>query len=652
MARTVRPVHALIGVPALVLAGALALFSALPVTASQEQPPGQVVTATLPPGVTLPGGNYRGTIAGPDGPVGVTFAVAGANAPTSARPGTSAPGATSATPATSVPAATSAASPPGEASGDDTTEGTGLLTVVLTVLATLLLIGLGLLVIRKVLVPRKHNQALRDATALIAAGDYAAAVPALTGIENKLGDKQRARARFFAAFALFRMDDLDEAEHQLGVLNREDPKNPEVAYLLAYLRTERRDYDGAEPVLAAIEGTAGFTPRARKLLGVIKFRRGLEALRDGRVDVASALFAAVETLGDFRDLIPADLRNRHITLGAQALYDRDVVGARKHFEDLEQAALAAEPAEREQMQASAELGLALAAWIEDRPDSGSRVDALLTSVARRLDPDGPTELPWPDDDPAASVADRLAAMREGGGEPSALDRTLRDVHLLRAAALLRRWAADPKAATKVDARLAEVLGRLAAARERDPEFSDTYLTAGLLRYYLAGGDASREEAAAILLRAQLLGVRDPEVLGILNREARRSRANRDAVDAYLQVLDRYVEDGSVREQVRADLVRRLSRYRKVRDWDSRPEIVQVRVVAPTVAEMNDRSELLRERVSQLLSAAGGDLAGARDLVRRLEADSRQLSERARSVEQQEADLLVMLGDRLLGDYER
>ncbi|MBB5803006.1 tetratricopeptide (TPR) repeat protein [Saccharothrix ecbatanensis] len=645
MARTVRHVHALIGLPALVLAGALALFSAPQVTASQEQPSGQVVTATLPAGVTIPGGNYRGTIVGPNGPVNVTFAVAGGNAPTSAGQNTSARQDTSAPPATSAP------SPADEASKVDTTEDTGLPTVLLTILATVLLIGLGLLVVRKILVPRKHNQALRAATALVAAGDYAAAVPALTGLENKLTDKQRARARFFAAFALFRMDDLDEAEHQLGVLNREDPKNPEVAYLLAHLRTERRDYDGAEPVLSAIEGTSGFTPRFRKLLGVIKFRRALEALRDGRVDVASALFAAVETLGDFRDLIPADLRNQHITLGAQALYDRDVVAARKHFEDLEQAALAAEPADREQMNASAELGLALAAWIEDRPDSGSHVDALLTSVARRLDPDGPTELPWPDDALTASVADRLAAMHEGGGEPSALDRTLRDVHLLRAAALLRRWAADPKAAAKVDARLAEVLGRLGAARERDPEFSDTYLTAGLLRYYLAGSDAAREEAAAILQHAQLLGVRDPEVLGILNREARRSRANRDAVDAYLQVLDRYVEDGSVREQVRADLVRRLSRYRKVRDWDSRPEIVQVRVVAPTVAEMNDRSELLRERVGQLLSATGGDLAGARDLVLRLEADSRQLSEQARSVEQKEADLLVLLGDRLLGDYD-
>jgi hypothetical protein len=647
MARPVRQVHALIGLTALVLAGSLAVWSVLPATASQEQPSGQVVTGMLPPGVTLPGGNYHGTIAGPNGPVDVTFAVAGGNAPASAQPGSpSQQQGTSAQPDTPAPSQT------GAAPAATPAKSSGFSTVLLTILATMLLIGLGLVANRKILVPRKHNQALRAAAALVAAGDYAAAVPALSSIENKLSDKQRARARFFAAFALFRMDNLDEAEHQLGVLNREDPKNPEVAYLLAYLRTERRDYDGAEPVLAAIEGTSSFTPRARKLYGVIKFRRGLEALRDGRVDAASALFAAVETLGDFRDLIPADLRNRHITLGAQALYDKDVVAARKHFEDLEQAALAAEPGEREQMNASAELGLALAAWIENRSGSGSRVDELLTSVARRLDPDRPTELPWPDSESAASVADRLAAIRDGDRAPSTLDRTLRDIHLLRGAARLRQWAAGPKAASKVDSQMAEVVGRLAAARERDPEFSDPYLTVGLLKYYLAAGDASREEAAAILLRAQLLGVRDPEVLGILNREARRSRASRDAVDAYLQVLDRYVEDGSVREQVRTDLVRRLSRYRKVRDWDSRPEIVQVRVVAPTIAEMSDRSELLRERVSQLLSAAGDELAGARDLVRRLEADSRQLSEQARSVEQKEADLLVLLGDRLLGDYER
>jgi hypothetical protein len=647
MARPVRHVRALTGLRAIVLAGSLAVCSALPVMASEEQPSGQVVTATLPPGVTLPGGDYRGTIAGPNGPVDVTFAVGAGSTPTT-QPGTTAPPATAAQPGTPPPsqAGGAPAATPAEQSS-------GFSTVLLTILATAVLIGLCLVANRKILVPRRHGQALRDAVALVAAGSYAAAVPALTSIENKLTDKQRTRARFFVAFALFRMDNLDEAEHRLGALNREDPKNPDVAYLLAYLRTERRDYDGAEPVLAKVEGTSGFTPRARKLYGVIKFRRGLEALRDGRIDAASVLFAAVETLGDFRDLIPADLRNRHVTLGAQALYDKDVIAARKHFEDLEQAALAAEPGEREQMNASAELGLALAAWIENRPDSGGRVDELLTSVARRLDPDSPTELPWPAGESAASVADRLAAMRDGDRAASELDRTLRDIHLLRGAAQLRQWAADPKAAAKVDSRLAGVVGRFAAARERDPEFSDPYLTVGLLKYYLAAGDATREEAAAILLRAQLLGARDPEVLGILNREARRSRASRDAVDAYLQVLDRYVEDGSVREQVRADLVRRLARYNKVRDWDSRPEIVQVRAVAPTVAEMNDRSELLRERVSQLLSASGaGELAGARDLVRSLEAESRRLSEHARSVEQKEADLLVMVGDRLLSDYER
>jgi hypothetical protein len=74
----------------------------------------------------------------------------------------------------------------------------------------------------------------------------------LSHIEGGLPERRRAHARFFTSFALFQLDQLDEAEHRLAALNREYPTDTDVAYLLAYLRGDRHDSDGAEPVLAAL----------------------------------------------------------------------------------------------------------------------------------------------------------------------------------------------------------------------------------------------------------------------------------------------------------------------------------------------------------------------------------------------------------------
>src|SRR5262249_32025899 len=188
--------------------------------------------------------------------------------------------------------------------------------------------------------------------------------------------------------------------------------------------------------------------------------------------------------------------------------------------------------------------------------------------------------------------------------------------------------------------LDDALARLACARARDPEFSDTYLVAGLLRYYLAGDAAERQRAVGLLRYAQMLGVRDPEVLRILDHDTRSRRATPDAVEAYLQVLDQYIRDGTVRDQVKEELIRRNSRYGKARDLDSRPGIIRIRAVQPTVAEMNDRSQLLTERVRQLLAMHPNarDLAGAYELIQSLEQTGQALSEYARSVEEKEASL--------------
>lgn len=639
--------------PALVLIIAIvAVLGAAPAHGAAE---GDPITVVLPSGTTLPPGRYDASISAGSGTVRAQIVVPG----TPVAPQSSAPAVTGgqSTSNSSSPSAGQTAAPPADDPSRGQSAWPAIWTTLIAILGTILVLVGGLVGHRRFLVPRRQIREYHAAVEQIGGGEHQQALLALERLEPRLPGRLRLQARFFAAFALFRMGLVDEAEYRLAALHREAPQDVDIAYLLAYLRVERRDYDGAEPVLEAAEAAGGMSRRlVRRLYGVVKFHRALEALRLGRVDTAAVLFQKVEKLGDFADRVPPDLRNQHVVLGAQALFERDLVAARGQFEDLTRAAEDAGPEQREQMLASAEIGLALAAWLDNTLKSLGQVDRLLVSAARRLDPDADTERPWtftPDED---SVAERLAALRERQGRAADInerDLTLRSIHLLRAATALRLWAAAKTKPAEDAARLDEVLSKLACAREYDPEFSDPYLIAGLLKSYFSTTPQERAAGVAVLRQAQRLGVREPELVRILNEDARLGQARRDAADRYLQVLDQFVADPSVREEVRVSLLERLSRFRKVRPLDRRPEIVRARASAPTVDEMNSRTELLRERVSQLMTVQAGDenLTAAQQLVRNLENDSRALAEQAHSVETKEADLLVLIGDWLLGDNE-
>jgi len=178
--------------------------------------------------------------------------------------------------------------------------------------------------------------------------------------------------------------------------------------------------------------------------------------------------------------------------------------------------------------------------------------------------------------------------------------------------------------------------------------------AGLLRFHLGSSERERAAGVALLRHAQRLGVREPEMVRILNEQARIGRAHRTRWTGSCRCwTSTWRTSRSVRKSG-STCSPACPQYAKVRPLDRRPELISARVVAPTVAEMNDRSELLRERVTQLLTTEAGkdDLAAAQELVRVLANDSRVLVEHAHSVESKEADLLVLIGDSLLADEER
>lgn len=487
------------------------------------------------------------------------------------------------------------------------------------VLLGIALLGLVVLAYLRIVLPRQRRQAYEQALVQLDAGEFKRALPALTRLESRLPAKLRTEARFHIAFALFQLDSLDEADYRLAALRRENPADESVCYLLAYLRFTRRDHEGAESILDTAMAEGLLTGRKmRKLYAVVKFQRAAEAVSDGRLATAAELFAKVERLGELTDRIPADLRNRHLALGTQSLFDKDVPAARDHFESLRTTSL--EPAQL----ASVHLGLALAEWLDPSPDSAQRIEQLLAESVRLLDPGGALSADWPAA-AATSAAATLATLSEER------DVVLRNIHFLRGMAAVR--GGDLTAA----------ISRFACARAHDPEFSDVHLVVGLIKYHLG----AVEEGVTLLRHAQKLGVREPEPRRII---ANHQQPGQRAVAQYLDVLDSYANDSTVLTEVRTALVGRLARFRKPRDWDSRPDLPATHT-APTIDDLGDRGAVLRERVTQLL-AAGADLGPARDLADDLERDTAALVASARAVQRKETELLTLLGAALLPETGR
>lgn len=640
----------------------IALLLSSSAALAQVAPLEKLVTLILPAGSELSAGVYDVVISLPDGQrveaqVRLPESPAGAAPASAAQPGAAQPGAPASGEA-AQPAAQDSSGAAGQAPAPTQAvpapaAQSNTVMIVLAALIPTALIGAGLLLYFKVIQPRRNLAPYLEAVASLKNQQYDQALPVLSKVEGRLPDAQRKQARFFIAFAQFRQGQYPDAIRTLKALHREEPGDAAAAYFLAYcLLKESGNDQEAEKVLEEMEKSGQLSYRdARKLLGQVKFRRALAALKDGRVDAAEDLFEKVVQLGDYAGKVPADLRNRQITVGTQALFDKNVAEARAHFQRVLEAGAGGQPPEAHLL-ASACLGLALANWIEG--SGWEELESLCVKAIQALDPKASLELTWPEELTVKDLLEQLKDLERGenGRHPEArrVARFLRDVHFLRAMAVLKAWGNIPgkEANQLAPAMLERILKRLACARQQDESFSDAYLVAGLLLFYLFEGE-QRERGVELLQIAQKQGMRQPDALEIINNRNKLREANASAIESYLLLLDRYISNPSVRGEVRQQLLAELRRYQRIQAWEKAHDFSRLQSLEPTLNDIRDRSEMLIARVDQILSA--GAQARPVDQIRRLRAQlqegGQRLVSQAQEIEKDEASLMLEIGSQLL-----
>jgi hypothetical protein len=548
---------------------------------------------------------------------------------------------------------------PGTAPATETSRWRLVLWIVIAALVAAALSAAALWYYFKRHVPKREQAPYESARTALRGGRYDEALRDLTGVEAKLPPAMRGAARFLVAFCHFQVGEEREAERLLADLHREAPADRDVAYFLAYLRVRRGGDIDAEPVLEAMKKDEHLEYRDTAwLLSIVKFRRATAAYEAGNIELAAELFAEVAQLKHLAAHVPADLRNRHIVLGTRALFDQDITTAREHFEALARVAQGITEAADVTLAAKASLGLALIKWLQDEPTGSDELERALVDACTHLHPDGALELPWPEPQPGSAKGDADALKRALEADDKNFDlrpeqrdvhRSLRDLHLLRALNVLRAWRRMDGAAAHaaIADRLAAVMTRLACARAIEERFSDVYLVAGLLLFYLHQPGPQRTTGLDLLIEARKLGMRVPDAMEIINNRERIQQENAGAADRYQQVLDRYLRDDTVRKEVRLDLLQRLSTHRSLMNRYKPPDLTRARTVPPTVQEMYLRSETLHVRVEQIGKTTASD--ELRKLGTDLKRYSEQLSQQAAVIERTEADLLALTGEELFKD---
>ena len=656
----------------------LLLVIALPVNAQDDPCVGSLegVQIVLESGSVITGGAQRAVIQIGDTNIPVELAISCSLASVAgAEAGSESPQATATVEASSAGGASSIESTAEAVAGDASQSITGqtvpvaasnqiALVIGGAVAVIILLVMAGGVVYFRILLPRSRKKPLEESEQKLQAaqealkqGDVQGAESALDELDNQpIDSASRRTARFLKAYTRFKQKEFDDALLILKGLYKDNSADYELAYFLAYIYVQQKQYERAAPILDELEQANQIDFfQTRRLLGIVKLSQATKAFNEGRIDVAAELFETVRALGDFTDQIPSDMRNRQVLLGTRALYEANVKEAREQFESLQEAAELANGDEQKEMKVTAVLGLALTAWIDNRVDY-DQIEALLTSAAQLLSPDEPLTGTWPSDVVGRSLGAKLAELdaEERSVGENALSLVLRDIHFLRGINVINRWRSiDSEAALNQSSDMFnQVIERLACALIHDPDFADVLVVFGLLAYYLSQpGTTRRNEGIGSLEEARKLGVRVPEILEILTRIDEIRDANASVVDKYLQVLDKYLSDETVQKEVRQSLLDQLSSFRRIQGLRTRPDLVPVRVIEPSVAEVRDRSDLLRTRVEDLLAARAGDqsMDGVRRLSRELKDDGQRLFEQAKSIQKKEADLLAQTGKYILSE---
>ncbi len=459
-----------------------------------------------------------------------------------------------------------------------------IVTYLMIIVAVLLLSLIGVVAYYKTIRPRRLRKPLLAALKIIAENDQSRFEQAEGLISGALGTGLKSsdadEARFALAYVRARLERFTEALSPLRELITIGKADVQARYLYMWLNARQKNEDEVIRIFEEHRAELRGYCDAKKIASIAYLRHA--NLRWGRKQIEAALasYDQVRKLAELADEIPPGASNHHVVFGIDALVQKELEEARRHF----QAALE-EAGKTAIEKLEAEAGLLLADWLEE-PDLD--LDERLGEIVERC------RQALPEGRSRHHQTDELEDWR-----PSDEALLYCGIGLWWALAWIGSQARKPAGSGLTDEAWDDLKARTERVIDEDPTRADAWLIGGLVGYYFSEHHAERRaDALERLEKALECGVSVPEVVNLYNHEKR--LADLDEHEIFFKTVSGHLQNPSVSDPERKRLVDQLSRYQGMGQRLATVFLDPgVDAPAPIATELRNRSRVLEQRLARV-----------------------------------------------------
>ena len=491
----------------------------------------------------------------------------------------------------------------------------------------------GTLIFFLVIQPARKRKVYMKAIMILEKGDteqYPQAIEllekaVLSGLKSTIANEV-----FFAlAFAKLQLGRNEEAFADIQKITSYDADSLYLKLYILYKKKAFKEvYEFFEEHLSSLESKK----QSKEIVSIACIEIGKEKCKKQLHEQAIPYFAMVRKLKVYSGLIPESISNMQVTLGIQALYNKDIDQAVDLFTKARNKAI-----EEKQNTIDCDLGLVLCEWtINVNSNLEGRISEIVNLVHKYYSDIHAFE--------GKDLKDEKVQITEK-------HLLISNIYLLYSISYIYTWFQLPDRKGLPDEKIREIHERLGKAFSFNPRQNDADFILGLIDFYF-DEKANKEEA---IKRIEKSDTNLPDVIQLIKAKKDSFEKIKKVIERYITLANGYIEDHKIPLEFRSELKERLLRYERFRKAS---ELINDREdnesETATLQEIQTRSKITRKHINDILRNKFKGMSretseNFSELINDLNETSEIISNGTKNLEKTEHLLMLNTGEYLLNE---
>jgi tetratricopeptide (TPR) repeat protein len=447
----------------------------------------------------------------------------------------------------------------------------------------------------------------------------------LSGLKSTIANEV-----FFAlAFAKLQLGRNEEAFADIQKITSYDADSLYLKLYILYKKKAFKEvYEFFEEHLSSLESKK----QSKEIVSIACIEIGKEKCKKQLHEQAIPYFAMVRKLKVYSGLIPESISNMQVTLGIQALYNKDIDQAVDLFTKARNKAI-----EEKQNTIDCDLGLVLCEWtINVNSNLEGRISEIVNLVHKYYSDIHAFE--------GKDLKDEKVQITEK-------HLLISNIYLLYSISYIYTWFQLPDRKGLPDEKIREIHERLGKAFSYNPRQNDADFILGLIDFYF-DEKANKEEA---IKRIEKSDTNLPDVIQLIKAQKDSFEKIKKVIERYITLAKGYIEDHKIPLEFRSELKERLLRYERFRKAS---ELINDREdnesETATLQEIQTRSKITRKHINDILRNKFKGMSretseNFSELINDLNETSEFISNGTKNLEKTEHLLMLNTGEYLLNE---